>query len=114
MADLYRRRGLWGIFISRFLPGVRAIVPPAAGALGIGAFRTLVSMGSASALWYGGITYLAFTAGANFEALEASIKRGERWVALGAGGIVVVVAAVWLVRRRRRKRGPGVGPGATL
>lgn len=98
---MYGRYGIWAIAISRFLPGVRAIVPPVAGALRVGAVRALLAMGVASALWYGGITYLAFTAGANFDALQARIAQGQRWVGIGAAAIVVLALAVWWLRRRR-------------
>ena len=102
LVELYRTRGIAGIAISRFLPGVRAVVPPAAGALRIGALKALVAMGIASALWYGGITYLAFTAGANFDALEARIATGQRWIGIVAGSVVLLALVVWLLRRRRR------------
>ncbi|MBV9880881.1 MAG: DedA family protein [Gemmatirosa sp.] len=98
---LYGRYGIWALAVSRFLPGVRAVVPPVAGALRIGAVRAALAMGLASAVWYGGITYLAFTAGANFEALQARIAQGQRWLGIGAGVLVVVGLAVWWVRRRR-------------
>jgi membrane protein DedA with SNARE-associated domain len=99
---MYGRYGIWAIAVSRFLPGVRAVVPPVAGALRIGAIRALLAMGVASALWYGGITYLAFTAGANFDALQASIKQGQKWVGIVAGAIAVLALGVWWLRRRRR------------
>jgi len=102
LEDMYARYGTLAIAVSRFLPGLRAIVPPVAGALRVGAVRALVAMGVASALWYGGITYLAFTAGANFEALQARIASGQKWVGIGAAVIVGIGVAFWLVRRRRR------------
>ncbi len=101
LASMYARYGLWAIALSRFLPGVRAIVPPVAGALRVGAVRALLAMGVASALWYGGITYLAFTAGANFEALQAAIARGQRWVGGGAAIVATAGVAIWWLRRRR-------------
>ncbi|HET8833770.1 MAG TPA: VTT domain-containing protein, partial [Gemmatimonadales bacterium] len=52
----YLRFGVIGIFISRFLPGIRAVVPPFAGLVGLGAVRTFVPMGIASGIWYGSIT----------------------------------------------------------
>ena len=52
----YLRFGIAGIFVSRFLPGIRAVVPPFAGLVGLGAVRTFVPMGIASAIWYGGLT----------------------------------------------------------
>src|SRR5215208_204541 len=35
---LHKKYGFWGLFVSRFLPGVRAIVPPFAGAIRLPAF----------------------------------------------------------------------------
>jgi membrane protein DedA with SNARE-associated domain len=100
---MYGRYGVWAIAVSRFLPGLRAIVPPVAGALRVGAVRALLAMGVASALWYGGITYLAFTAGANFETLQARIAAGQKWVGIGATAIVLLGLGVWLMRRRRHR-----------
>jgi len=43
-----------GWFVSRFLPGVRAIVPPFAGAMRLPAFKPVMfSVASASAVWFG-------------------------------------------------------------
>jgi membrane protein DedA with SNARE-associated domain len=98
---LYGRYGIWAIAISRFLPGVRAIVPPFAGALRVGAIRAGLAMGLASAIWYGAITYFAFTAGANFEALQARIAEGQKWLAIVAAAIVALALGVWWLRRRR-------------
>src|SRR5918999_475217 len=39
MVDLIARYGFAGLFVSRFLPGVRAIVPPFAGAMQLSAFK---------------------------------------------------------------------------
>jgi membrane protein DedA with SNARE-associated domain len=100
---LYARWGIAAIAISRFLPGVRAIVPPVAGALRLGAVRSLVAMGVASGLWYGGITYLAFTAGANFDALQARIASSQRWVGIIASTIVLAGLLLWWLRRRARR-----------
>jgi uncharacterized protein (TIGR03382 family) len=58
-------------------------------------------MGLASAVWYGVITYLAYTAGANFEALQARIATGQKWAGGIAAAIAVVGVAFWLLRRRR-------------
>ncbi len=99
----YRRYGLLAIAASRMLPGVRAVVPPVAGALGIGVIRTGVATALPSALWYGVITYLAFTAGGDFDAFTRRIGAGQRWVGLGAGAIAVAGLGAWLVRRRRAR-----------
>ena len=45
---LHKKYGFWGLFVSRFLPGVRAIVPPFAGAMGLPAFKVMLSVATAS------------------------------------------------------------------
>ena len=99
----YLRFGIIGIFISRFLPGIRAVVPPFAGLVGLGALRTFVPMGLASALWYGGITLLGAVIGAEWERITALIAGVNR--TLGIATLVVAVGAgVWYLRRRRQRR----------
>ena len=98
---LYGRYGVWALVVSRFLPGVRALVPPFAGALRLGAARAALAMGVASAVWYGAITYFAFTAGSNFEALQARVAQGQRWLGIGAVALVSLGALAWWLRRRR-------------
>jgi membrane protein DedA with SNARE-associated domain len=100
---LYRRYGIGAIALSRFLPGVRAVVPPFAGALRVGAVRAGLAMAVASGIWYGAITYFAFTAGANFDALKARMAEGQRWLGVGAAAIALAVAAAWWLRRRRAR-----------
>lgn len=101
LRSLYGRYGLVAIFISRFIPGVRAVVPPFAGAARIPAVRAIATMTLASGLWYAAVTYLAFTAGENWEDLQAAMGQWGRWLAIGATAIAVVAVAIWLVRRRR-------------
>ena len=98
---LYGKYGVWALVVSRFLPGVRALVPPFAGALRLGAAKAALAMGLASAVWYGAITYFAFTAGANFDALQARVAEGQKWLAIGAAVLVAAGLLVWWLRRRR-------------
>ena len=105
LRDWYARYGLAAIAVSRFLPGVRAVVPPVAGALGVGALRSCLAMAVPSGIWYGGITYLAYTAGSDFDVLLARVAAGQRWFAAGAGVLVVVGVVVWWVRARHERTG---------
>ena len=73
----YLRFGVVGIFISRFLPGIRAVVPPFAGLVGLGAMRTFVPMGLASAIWYGGITILGALIGAEWGAHHGAHRQRQ-------------------------------------
>jgi membrane protein DedA with SNARE-associated domain len=102
LESLYARRGIWAIFLSRFLPGARAIVPPFAGALRIPFWGALAAMGVASGIWYGAITYLAFTAGASFDELRARIAASQRIVGVVAALLAIAIALIWWIRRSRR------------
>jgi membrane protein DedA with SNARE-associated domain/uncharacterized tellurite resistance protein B-like protein len=100
----YLRFGVAGIFISRFLPGIRAVVPPFAGLVGLSALRTLVPMGVASAIWYGGITILGTVIGSEWERINRILLGINRTLAIVA--LVLIAAGViwYLLARRRRQR----------
>jgi membrane protein DedA with SNARE-associated domain/uncharacterized tellurite resistance protein B-like protein len=101
---VYLRFGVAGIFLSRFFPGVRAVVPPFAGLVDLGWIRTMVPMGVASAIWYGGITLLGAVLGAEWERIEAVITGINRTLAIVAVAVAVVAGGwIWLSRRRRRQ-----------
>ena len=101
---LHKKYGFMGLFVSRFLPGVRAIVPPFAGAMRLPAFRVMLSVASASGVWFGLITFLAFRAGDNWDVVEHYIVRSGKVAGLVAVAIVVVVVGIWLWNRQARKR----------
>jgi membrane protein DedA with SNARE-associated domain/uncharacterized tellurite resistance protein B-like protein len=100
----YMRFGVAGIFISRFLPGVRAVVPPFAGLVDLGWVRTLGPMGLASAIWYGGITFVGAVVGAEWERIVTIIAGVNRTLAIAAGLLALAgVVWFWLARRRRKQ-----------
>ena len=100
----YLRFGTAGIFLSRFLPGIRAVVPPFAGLVGLSALRTFVPMGIASAIWYGAITILGAVVGSEWGHITALIAGVNRTLAIAAA-VVVAGGAVWsLLRARARRR----------
>ena len=101
LTRLYTSYGVWALFVSRFLPGVRAVVPPFAGALKIPLRIVLPAMGVASALWYGAIAWLGFRFGQNLEQLQALIGDASRVSALIAVAIVIVAVALFWWHRRR-------------
>jgi membrane protein DedA with SNARE-associated domain len=98
---LYERYHFWGIFVSRFLPGYRAVVPPFAGAVGLPAYKALPPMVLASAIWYGFLCVLAYHLGANWYAVRHAL-RGVSTV-LGVAALLVTAGVVWLVWRHRRR-----------
>jgi membrane protein DedA with SNARE-associated domain len=102
--QLYKKYGFVGLFVSRFLPGVRAIVPPFAGAMKLPAGRVVLSIASASAVWFGLITFLAFRAGDNWDLLQRYLVRSGKVAGGVAVGIVLLAIAIWIWQRRGAKR----------
>ena len=97
----YEKHGTWGILLSRFIPGLRAVVPPFAGIAGLGAFRTVGPIVVASGVWYGALTYVAATAIREFQQI-ARLVQGANRVGLAIAG--VAAAAGFFAWRRSRKR----------
>ena len=103
MMTLYGRYGLPALFISRFLPAVRAVVPPFAGAMKLPVLPVALAVGAASAVWFAFITFLAYRAGSNWSVLYGTIVRSGKIVALSATALVAVIVIVLLIRRRKRQ-----------
>jgi membrane protein DedA with SNARE-associated domain len=103
MMVLIDKYGFGGLFVSRFLPGVRAIVPPFAGAMRLPAWKVFLAVASASAVWFGIITFLAFRAGDNWELLQYYLLRSGQWAGLISGALVALIVGMWLLRRRKRQ-----------
>ena len=97
----YRRRGTVVIFVSRFLPMFRAIVPAFAGMSGVGWLRAAIPIAVASGLWYGVVVYVGATAGRNWEEIRAALESAGRWVYLVALILLVPVARWWWVSRHK-------------
>jgi membrane protein DedA with SNARE-associated domain len=106
MAELekaYARHGVYGIFLSRFLPGIRAAVTPFAGVVGMPPARALVPAASASAIWYAFLVATGFLLGESWSHARALLEDANRVLAVVAGVVVVAVLARWLWRRTRRR-----------
>ena len=102
---LYHDHGAWGIFLSRFIPGVRAVVPPFAGVARLSAWRAIPPMAIASGIWYGVLTFLAATAARSLDDLARLVGRLNWTVAvIAASGIVTIIS--WIILRRRRHKSP--------
>lgn len=103
LARLYARYGLFALAIGRFVPGVRAVVAPFAGAFRASAFGTMAAITLASGAWYGLITWLAFRAGTNWEGLVTTVSRAGKITAIVGAVIVVAIAVAWYRRRWRQR-----------
>jgi membrane protein DedA with SNARE-associated domain/uncharacterized tellurite resistance protein B-like protein len=100
----YLRFGIAGIFFSRFLPGIRAVVPPFAGLVRLGAVRTFVPMAVASAIWYGGITLLGSLIGAQWERIVGILEGVNRTMGIITLLLIAAGAAWYWASRRARAR----------
>lgn len=102
LAEGYGRHGVTALVLSRFIPGLRALVPPFAGAMKVPAGRAIAAMSVASFVWYGTISYLAYRAGADWDALSHAIRRSGTIVATGAAILLVLALVAWRFSRRRQ------------
>jgi membrane protein DedA with SNARE-associated domain len=108
MAELeqaYARHGVYGIFLSRFLPGIRAAVTPFAGVVGMPAARALIPAASASAIWYAFLVSAGFVLGRSWPHARALLEEANRALAVAAV-LAAALVGLWLWRRARaRARG---------
>ncbi|MFL5503433.1 MAG: DedA family protein [Gemmatimonadaceae bacterium] len=100
---LHKKYGFLGLFVSRFLPGVRAIVPPFAGAIRLPAVKVMFAIASASAVWFGLITFLAFRAGDNWDLAQKYLVRSGKVAGATATAIVLLAVGIWLWKARSKK-----------
>jgi len=103
--ELYGRFGLPALFITRFLPAVRSLVPPLAGAMRLPPIPVAIAVAGASGIWFAFLTWVAFRAGSDWDALYAYIVRSTKMV--GGGAVVILailVLAIYLWRRRRKQK----------
>jgi membrane protein DedA with SNARE-associated domain len=101
LKSMYERRGILALFLSRFIPGLRALVPPFAGALRVSPVHATLAIAVASAIWYGIVTLIAYRVGSDWEALQARLRGAGATAALLAG-LVAILGITWYVIRRRR------------
>ena len=99
--EQYQRHGTWGIFLSRLLPVWRGLVMPFAGIARVPAWRALIPLAAASALYYGALTFLITTLGTNLEDVLRLLKRVNTVLA-GIAAALLLAAVLWTLRRLKR------------
>jgi membrane protein DedA with SNARE-associated domain len=97
----YARHGLWAIFFSRFLPGLRAAVTPFAGLLGVSPVRALTPAAIASGIWYAFLVAVGTTLSLNWERAKSVVGDANRVLAV-ISVVAVGALVVWLWRHRHR------------
>ncbi len=103
---MYSKYGMTALFVSRFLPGLRAITPPMAGATRIPPIRTALVFLLASAVWYGAISWIAFTVGDDWAQMQRIVRQFARRVgvvAAIAAGLIAIIVIIVLRRRAADK-----------
>lgn len=111
----YRRWGTPAIFLTRFLPGLRAVVPAFAGVTHRGFVSVALPLAAASAIWYGILVWVGATTARNLGTIVGWLESANRWLLavallIGAG----VVAWWWRSRHppeREERQGRGSGSG---
>lgn len=101
VGGFYARWGTPAIFVSRFLPAFRALVPVFAGVTHVPLRRVLVPMAVASGLWYGALVYLGAMAGRNWEVILAFMNRVSGVLLLVAVVLIAALAWWWWLTRHR-------------
>lgn len=104
LRTLYARYGMPALFVSRFLPGVRALVPPFAGAMKLPPLAVGAAIALASAVWFAFITWIAFRAGEDWDVLYAKILHSSKIAGLAGFTLVALVAVILIARYLARRR----------
>ncbi len=105
VVEFYAKHGAKGLFIGRFLPGLRAPIFFSAGSLNVSYLKFLFYDGLAAIIsvpvfvWLGHWLWLKFAD--DFSAMERTLSRTHTYTLWGTVAIVVLlVAGAWLWKRR--------------
>lgn len=109
LAALYDAHGFKIIFVSRFLPGFRAVVPAFAGISRLAFWRTAVPLGLASAIWYGVLVYLGVMLGRNWQTILGLLENVNAMLVAMASAVAVIGAVVWWKTRHHPHETAGEG-----
>jgi membrane protein DedA with SNARE-associated domain len=98
---LFNKYGIWAVFITRYLYGLRLAAAAAMGTMKMNKGKYLPFNFLSCTIWAVLIGSLGYMFGASLEALLGQVKHYEKIV---VGFIVVVGIGIWLIRRVRSKR----------
>jgi len=112
VSRFYARYGLWAIFVSRFLPVLRVVIPTFAGFAHLGWVRTAVPVALASLFWYTVVLVLGIFASQNVGRVVELLGNTNAWLLVVAALFGVAIGVWWwrtrhehedLERARRRR-----------
>ncbi len=101
LSALYDAHGFKIIFVSRFLPGFRAVVPVFAGISRLVFWRTALPLTLASAIWYGLLVYLGAMFGRNLGVILETLENVNTVLLIVALAVAVLVGVLWWRSRYR-------------
>jgi membrane protein DedA with SNARE-associated domain len=103
LGEAYARHGVAGIFVTRFLPGLRAAVMPFAGIAGVSPSRALFPAAAASALWYAFLVAAGVAVGRSWESARAAVEEANRTLTiLAILATALLLGYLWRLMRARR------------
>jgi membrane protein DedA with SNARE-associated domain len=106
MRRFHQEWGMVAIFLTRFLPGLRAMVPALAGVSRLNFWKVAPPVAMASAIWYGALVWLGSTAGSHLDEIKQWVDQAN--LVLLAIALVVFCGAglFWWRSRRHGHRYP--------
>jgi len=101
MRDFYARWGAQAVFLARFLPGLRAVVPAFAGVSHHPFLPVAIPVAAASAIWYGTLVWLGTVAGKRLDTILAWVGNVNRVLLVVTLSITLAVLLGWWRSRSR-------------
>ena len=103
LEKLYHEHGTWGIFVSRFIPGVRAVISPFSGIAGLGVVRALGPVLVGSGIWYAALVFAAARLAREWDTVLVYVSRFNT-AALAVLAIAIVAgAATWRIKKEQSR-----------
>lgn len=111
LASFHARWGTWAVFLSRFLPGFRALVPVFAGVGHMSPWKVIPPMVLASGLWYGFLVAVGYKAGENLDRILEVLSHVNTGLLAVSALLAVGLGVWWFLRRRWHAAEEENGPG---
>jgi membrane protein DedA with SNARE-associated domain len=99
--DVFARRGVRTLIVSKFIPGLNTVAPPLAGVIGMRPWRFLVFDALGALLWAGSFLALGYVFSNEIEAVAERAESTGTWALIIVAGIIASYAVYKFLSRRR-------------